>query len=107
MSVVVGKSTFPCRLVDKVVVKGKTQGEKIFTARREITAREKEAWAYHHKALRFYYQKDFPEAARLLTSVRKLVPGDHLAGMFLERCERYRKSPPPADWNGLEVLTSK
>lgn len=101
------KSVYPCRLVDKVVVKGKTQGEKIFTAKRTLTKREKEAWALHHKALRHYYQKNFPEAIKYFQGVQKFLPDDYISQMFLGRCERYLENPPPIDWNGLEILTSK
>jgi len=101
------KTSFPCRLVDKVVVKGKTQGEKIFTAKKELNQKEKEAWAFHHKALRLYYQQDFADAIKLLEAVLKLIPEDHLATMFIHRCTRYLETPPPKEWNGLEVLTSK
>ena len=101
------KVEYPCRLVDKVVVKGKTQGEKIFTAKKSLNEREKEAWAYHHRALRYYFKQDFKEAVRLFKSVEKLLPKDHIAGMFMGRCQRYLKDPPPSDWNGLEILTSK
>jgi class 3 adenylate cyclase len=101
------KANFPCRLVDKVVVKGKTQGEKIFTAKRSLSPKEKEAWAFHHKALRMYYQQNFHESLKYLGAVQKLIPGDHLADLFMERCTRYINSPPPKEWNGTEVLTSK
>ncbi len=101
------KGELPCRLVDKVVVKGKTQGEKIFTARKSISEKEKKAWAVHHTALRKYYSKDFSGAKELFAKVLKLIPGDHIAEMFTERCETYLKDPPPPDWNGTQVLTSK
>ena len=35
------KDALPCRMIDKVVVKGKTQGEKIFTAKLKIAESEK------------------------------------------------------------------
>ena len=36
---------------DKVQVRGKSQGERIFTARRSIGEAEKKAWALHHESL--------------------------------------------------------
>lgn len=101
------KGELPCRLVDKVVVKGKTSGEKIFTAKKSLTDKEQKAWELHHRALKRYYARQFDQAKELFARVLKLLPGDHIAGMFAGRCEGYIESPPPADWNGTEVLTSK
>jgi adenylate cyclase len=101
------KGDLPCRLVDKVVVKGKTSGEKIFTAKRSLTEKEKKAWEFHHKALKRYYARDFETSKELFARVLRLLPEDHIAGIFTARCERYLREPPPADWNGTEILTSK
>ena len=101
------KGELPCRLIDKVVVKGKTTGERIFTARREINDREREAWAFHHRALKQYYAQDFTRAMNLFKQAKMLLIDDFISDMFIERCERYLNNPPPADWNGTEILTSK
>lgn len=101
------KDVLPCRMIDKVVVKGKTQGESIYTAKKSIKPAEKKAWAYHAMGLKHYYKMNFKQAAKYFIAVRKLQPGDHVAGIFLERCKKYIKNRPPKDWNGLEVLTSK
>lgn len=101
------KNDVPCRLIDKVVVKGKTQGEKIFTAKRTLGEREKEGWAIHHTALRHYYKQEFKKAKALFEEVHSLIQGDHIAGLYIERCDKYIAAPPPQEWNGMEVLTSK
>ena len=101
------KGLLPCRMIDTVVVKGKTQGEKIFTANKSITPREKKAWSYHAMGMKYYYKMKFRGAAKYFMAVQKLLPGDPVAGVFLKRCKKYIKNKPPADWNGLEVLTSK
>jgi len=89
------------------VVKGKTLGEKIFTARKSLDNGFKEGWALHHKALKLYYRKDFKGAENLFKKVQEHIPGDYLSEMFLERCKNYIKNPPPPDWVGLEVLKEK
>ncbi len=101
------KDVLPCRMIDKVVVKGKTQGESIYTAKKKLTPAEKKAWAYHEAGMKLYYKMDFKRAAKYFMAVRKLIPDDHVAGIFLERCKKYIKNKPGPDWNGLEVLTSK
>lgn len=101
------RSKIPCRMVDKVQVKGKTQGESIYTASVNITDREKKGWAYHNAGAKLFYSTDFKKAYKYFQAVEKLMPDDYLAEVFRERCIKYIKSPPPADWNGTEVLTSK
>lgn len=101
------KGDILCRMIDKVVVKGKTQGENIYTAKTELTSREKKAWDYHQIGLKYYYKGKFREAAKYFLAVRKLLPKDPVADIFLERCRNYIKNKPGPDWNGLEVLTSK
>ena len=50
-----------------------------------------------NKSLEYEYQR-FPDLKGKKTNP-SLV--------YLERCEEFRKAPPPADWDGVYVLTSK
>jgi adenylate cyclase len=97
----------PCRLIDKVRVLGKTQAQRIFTVKRQLSEQETRAWQYHHKGLKLYYQRAFAEAAKYFRQVSKFSPGDVVSAMYFDRCKSYLKSPPPADWNGVHVLTEK
>jgi adenylate cyclase len=101
------KTALPCRLVDKVQVKGKTVGESIYTATLKQTEREARAWGYHHAGVKRYLLKQFDEAIRYFKAVDTLLPGDHLASLYTQRCLAYRKSPPPSDWNGVAIMTEK
>lgn len=98
---------FPCRMLDVVQVKGKTEDVKIYSAKRSVSAQEKKAWAYHETAMTLYYKKDFEKAARYYLGVQKLLPNDYIAGMYIERCRQYIRKAPSSDWNGTEILTSK
>ena len=101
------KGDLPCRLIDKVVVKGKTMGEKIFTAKKSLTDTEREAWADYHKGLKWYYGRDFKRAVRFFENCKKRMPDDSLSQIFIDRSRKYMSSPPPEDWTGVEILTSK
>ena len=101
------KGKLPTRLVDKVQVKGKTMGESVYTAKQSLSEKEKQGWAYHNAGIKVYYARNFEKARHYFQAVRKALPGDYLAEMYLERCERYIKTPPPKDWNGTEIMTSK
>jgi class 3 adenylate cyclase/HAMP domain-containing protein len=96
-----------CRRVDKVLVRGKSQGEWIFTARQALGAGEKQAWLLHYEGLKRYYRKEFQTAADFFRRAQEQAPGDVVSAMFFDRCQGYLKSPPPSDWTGLHVLTEK
>jgi class 3 adenylate cyclase/HAMP domain-containing protein len=97
----------PCRTIDKVAVKGKTQGVPIFTARLSITDKEKEGWKYYEEALLRYYDRKFQGALAGFQKVLSILPGDYAAESFEERCREYIKEPPPEDWNGVEIMHEK
>lgn len=101
------KNRLPCRMIDKVVVKGKTQGEKIYTARLMLQEREKQAWRHHHNGLKLYYTKNFAKAKQFFDAAVKLLGEDYVATEFMARCDRYLTTPPPADWDGQEIITQK
>ncbi len=101
------RSALPCRLVDKVVVMGKSQFQRVFTAKRTLDEQERLAWRYHHEGLKRYYRQDFKEAADYFRQAQRLIPGDILSAMYFDRCKSYQKSPPTPDWDGIHVLTEK
>ena len=79
----------------------------VYTAALDLTKRQQDGWAYHNAAMSRYHERKFKEAGLYFQAVKKHMPDDYLADMFLERCRKYVKSPPGAEWNGTEVLTSK
>jgi class 3 adenylate cyclase/HAMP domain-containing protein len=107
----IGKNTenteLSFRLLDTVAVKGKTKGVKIYTAKTSLQSNEKRAWALHNRGMEFYYQRNFPEAARYFSEVINLLPGDFNAANLLQRCKTYAASPPPPDWDGVEIMLTK
>ena len=97
-----------CRMLDKVVVKGKTLGECIYTAKMSLSDAEKVGWATWHSGLEAYYARDFLKARSLFREVAdRWIPGDPLALEFMERCDRWLVTPPEQGWVGLEVMHEK
>jgi adenylate cyclase len=101
------KDELPCRLLDSVAVKGRKEGVKIYTARRTVPAKEKEAWAIHNQGMAEYYDRSFSQAGARFRDVLKILPTDPVAGMLLKRCNTYALNPPPDGWKGVEVMTHK
>jgi adenylate cyclase len=100
------KDELPCRLLDSVPTHG-NDAVRIYTARRSLGKQEKEAWGLHNLGLAEYYERNFAKAAGYFRDVLKVLPRDNVAAMLMERCRRYHKSPPPPEWDGVEVMTHK
>ena len=101
------KDAVQCRLLDSVAVKGREKGVKIYTSRRRLTQAEMDGWGMHNLGMGEYYERNFGQAISYFKKALKAMPGDHVATLLLERSQRYRASPPPAGWDGVEVMTRK
>jgi class 3 adenylate cyclase len=102
------KDQLAWRMIDNVAVKGKRDAERIYTASQRLTGAEKQAWSMHNAAMEEYFpNRNFPNALRLFEQVQKLLPGDHVSGMMIERCRRYEREPPSPGWGGYEVMQKK
>jgi class 3 adenylate cyclase len=97
----------PCRLLDRVVVKGKSSGIGIYTPRKRLSSREEEAWPLHQKALDLYYNRDFENASVAFQEVQSILPEDECSQIFSSRCDIYKQDPPPEDWNGAVIMMEK
>ncbi len=101
------KENLPCRLLDCIAVKGKSQGQKIFAVKKTLDDAEKQAWELHNAAMEEYYARNFSKALGLFQNVQIIMPGDFVSGLLIQRCLNYEKHPPAADWNGVEKKESK
>jgi hypothetical protein len=97
----------PCRLIDTVAVKGRAKGVRIYSAKKTLSEEENKAWTLHNTGMEHYYKRDFDAAIRCFQDVEKIFPEDHASGLMIDRCRRYKASAPPADWNGVEIMTEK
>jgi adenylate cyclase len=96
---------FAFRLLDKVAVKGRREGVRVYELLGEaasVVARAGVVAAYE-QALEACWRHDFQAALALLESQSDDAPSRILA----ERCRIFRTAPPPADWNGIHVATDK
>ena len=87
------------RLVDKVVVLGKTRSVRVYELLGAVGTeipRLGAARAYE-AAFSLYLEREFSRARSLFAQNRDDPPSLVLA----ERCARYVKEPPPPDWNGV------
>ncbi len=103
----VGEAVPPHRLLDKVVVKGRTSGWGVYEIRRTLTQQQQTAWNSHEEAMALYYQRKFQEASAAFRQVLSLLPRDHCAQAHLSKCTAYLRSAPPPEWTGMEEMAEK
>jgi adenylate cyclase len=59
------------------------------------------------KALQLYRTRRWKEARREFQSALAVRPGDYASQVYIERIAAFELNPPPADWNGVFVMTTK
>ncbi|MGM0599814.1 MAG: adenylate/guanylate cyclase domain-containing protein [Candidatus Rifleibacteriota bacterium] len=101
---------FSTRFLDYLAVKGKKQPIKVYELRGYLSE-EKEEWLkaekFYNKGIESYLNRDWNKAIELFEKVLKFVPQDSPTRIFIERSLAFKKNPPPEDWDGRFILTSK
>ncbi len=96
------------RELDKIAVYGRTEGIAIF----ELIGLPEDGpapeWArLYEAALCEYRGRGFERAIELFGKVAALREGDKASSLMIERCERFIREAPPADWAGTTALDMK
>ncbi|MBS2025380.1 MAG: adenylate/guanylate cyclase domain-containing protein, partial [Deltaproteobacteria bacterium] len=99
------------RPVDWVAVKGRAQAVLVYELvgeRGKVDDGRINSIQLHRDGLELYKKRMFTDAADKFdqVSVARGQP-DEAAKVLAERCRRYVKSPPPADWSGANVMHEK
>ena len=101
---------FAYREVDKVVVKGRTEGlgiyEPLGRASEVADAVLREAERFH-AALAAYRAQRWEEAEAQLKALAQDAPETKLYKVYLKRIAHFRQNRPEPAWNGLWVFTTK
>ena len=104
------KSAVIARPVDVVAVKGKTQGVPIYELLALTADQNEDAVALADestRALDAYLARKFDEAAALWGAIVERRPDDTAATVMRDRARAFAAAPPPEDWDGVWVATSK
>lgn len=100
-----------CRELGALRVKGKNQPVRIFQLlgeRAEVASRLPFVESFH-AGLAAFRRRGWDEAVEHFTRARALsgVHGDKCSDRYIAWCMEYKESPPPPDWDGVHVATSK
>ncbi|WP_086480317.1 CHASE2 domain-containing protein [Oceanospirillum sanctuarii] len=99
----------PCLKVDVVRVKGKKHPTSVYIPFDTSIMSEKEVdltWDYHRisdQAFQKYLNREWMDAIALFEQLPE-IPA--IIDMIM-RCEHYKTSPPPKDWDGVHTMTTK
>jgi adenylate cyclase len=95
--------------IDNVRVKGKQKPVAIYQplgGKDALSEQAQMVAQLFSAAFERYQAQDWEEATRILTQL-KAVTACSLCDMYLERIAHFRTAPPPADWDGVFVYTTK
>ena len=73
----------------------------------EMTEEEKESVEFFHHALDLYLQRNFQQALDLFKKAGQLNQQDKTPDVFVERCQKFIKTPPASDWSGVMTMSTK
>jgi len=101
---------FVLQPVDVVRVKGKVQPVEVWTAvgeRGKVSEAVLRRLAVYQEGIEFFRVRNFRAARECFVGLVREEGGDSLAKLYVERCERFLREPPPEDWDGVTTFTTK
>jgi len=103
------KNEFVCMELDSVRVKGKKRPVKIYdlVGHKDLPGIPEEIVTQFNQAVTVYKERKWDEAIQIFENVAAVDPDLYAAQLYIERCNNFKKSPPPPDWDGVYVMTSK
>ncbi|WP_421878269.1 CHASE2 domain-containing protein [Pacificispira sp.] len=120
VGIVIGEETagalngvFPMAELDLIAVKGKSEAVRIFTVLGKPDLLSDPDYAalqsQHAAMLDAYRGQQWDEANRIIQTCIGRLDGvlDGFYGIYQTRIEEYRDNPPPVDWDGVYVATTK
>jgi adenylate cyclase len=96
------------RLIDRVAVKGKQKGVKVYELIGEGVSDEIMAEANRYTSIMHtYFKREFSDALIRFEEYLQQRPNDVACLQMIERCKMYIQVAPPADWTGIDVKHEK
>lgn len=72
-----------------------------------ITEEKKQVLSFFSEGRKCYKLMDFGKAKEYFAKALRIDPDDGPSKVYLARCKHYIESPPPEDWDGVFVMTTK
>jgi class 3 adenylate cyclase len=101
---------FALRLLDFVVVSGKTKPATIYelvAEKGDVRSIDLEFLKSFNECFALYKDRNWNAALAILDDLLKIKPQDKAAHLLKKRCETFKVNPPPENWRGEFVLREK
>ncbi|HPB82434.1 MAG TPA: tetratricopeptide repeat protein [Spirochaetota bacterium] len=72
-----------------------------------LTKEKEEILKYYNLGLTAYKQRKWEEAVKAFEMALKIDPQDGPSEVYLGRARAYSETPPPDDWDGVFIMTTK
>jgi len=115
--IMIGESTYALtkdkievRPLDKLVVKGKVipiEVYELLARKGELSDDMKKISGFFEEGINLYWNKEWDEALIKFKMALEINEDDGPSLTYVERCKAYKESPPPDDWQGEYVMTTK
>ncbi|MDP7024603.1 MAG: adenylate/guanylate cyclase domain-containing protein [Kiritimatiellia bacterium] len=116
-SILIGENTakaaaeaIEVRFVDKIVVKGKTKPVNVYELlgkRGAISDDTRKIASLYTEALHLHWERRWEDALDKLAQALGIAPEDGPSNTLRTRIIGYQESPPPDDWKGEYIRTTK
>lgn len=99
------------RELDLIQVKGKTEPVKVYELLGKtgmtLTDNQKQSLELYHEGLKLYRERKWEEAIAYFNQAFSLDETCYVAQIYAQRAGLYQINPPPDEWNGVFVMTTK
>lgn len=99
--------TFLCRPLERVAVKGKSQGVLVYELidwNERASESQCQLVALSHEALKAYAAQQFQQASKAYQAILAIQPNDLMAKEGLERCAECLQQPPGLNWSAIRSM---
>ncbi|MGQ9630233.1 MAG: adenylate/guanylate cyclase domain-containing protein [bacterium] len=102
-------SEIKVRELDSVRVRGKIKPVKVYEVRGngDLPEEEQRAMEIFRGGLELYKARSWDDALGAFRKVLSILPQDKPSRIYVERCQEFKRTPPPPDWDGVYVMQTK
>jgi adenylate cyclase len=103
------KDRIAARELDAVRVEGKNTPVRIFEVMGflPLLAAQQRLMQHFAQGLHAYRAQQWDRAIHCFCQILAQKPDDAPSQLYVQRCETFKRLPPPADWDGVYVMPTK
>ena len=102
---------FQVRELDLITVKGKTEPVRIYELLEEggveLPKNKVKSLEHFNEGLQWYKEQRWETAVSNFESALNADPHDYPSKLYIDRCRHFLQNPPPPDWDGVWIYTTK